>query len=1088
MPSSEAHFVAGFVWKWKSLQFWRGNWAKIELVGHYNGSAGMSGSGERTLTVSLGKENEMRIGPPMARSTFFPFASLGLFAAAGLLLPSAASATSKSVYTEMPTDPVAQIVKGVGDGLADDTEALQTAIDQAAKNITGGIVFIPSGRYRLSRSLLVPPAIRLFGVGPTRPVLLLADNTVGFQKGVASMVVFTGGDQYGAGRVPVPVPTVVSPPKEVRDANSATFYTAMSNVDFEIGRGNPAAAAVRMRTAQHSFLSHIDFHLGGGFAAIYQAGNECEDLHFFGGRYGIVSEKTSPAWQFTIVDSSFEGQSDAAIREHEVGLTLVNTTISQTPIGVEIDRGYGDWLWGKQVRFQRIAKAAVIISNEGNAYTQIGFEDAVAQEVPVFARFRDSGKTVDAPSAIYRVSAFNYGLIVSGLGTTGAYATHFKVQPLTAMPALAHGAIPELPPVSAWVNVHGLGAVGDGSTDDTVAIQRAIDANQVVYFPTGFYVVRDAIRLRPNSVLIALHPSLTQLVIPDNTVTYQGIGRPKALLESAAGGNAIVSGIGLSTGDFNPRAVALLWTAGAESLVDDVKIQGGHGTLLANGAPFDPYESNRPKNKVDPQSQWDRQYASILVTDGGGGTFADIWTPNTVAQAGFYVSNTTTPGHVYELSAEHHVRAEIVLDHVANWEFLAPQTEEEARESPDAVSLEVRNSHDILFANYHGYRVTRTLKPADSAVKLYNSGDIRFRNVHVNGESGYAECNNDGCGTYLRASKFPFENSIEDVTHKLQLREREFAKLDIPSKMVAARPTPRPSGLTGTAVEKLAEGFFSISGGAVDSRGRLYFVEHRFQRIYRWSEAEGLAIVNDLPLDPVNLFFDKSGNLLVLSSNGPEGTVYSFAPDRPSDISVIPATPTADRPGAATVLPVLFWNNGEFRDQLDPQTYTFTTLAEMFTRDMAIGKLKEYVSPDGSVVLPAFPTSQQGPTTHLGWRFSDVLDTYGFLSAKLGEHILISNGSEDRVYRGVVGRGGSVTDLIPLTNRGGESVAADPDGRLFVANGQVFVYSADGQELGHIDVPERPLQLLFGGPDRRTLYILAHHALFRFRLGVRRPP
>ena len=47
-----------------------------------------------------------------------------------------------------------------------------------------------------------------------------------------------------------------------------------------------------------------------------------------------------------------------------------------------------------------------------------------------------------------------------------------------------------------------------------------------------------------------------------------------------------------------------------------------------------------------------------------GGTFADIWTPDTFAQAGLYISDTSTPGHVYELSAEHHVRTEVKLDHV----------------------------------------------------------------------------------------------------------------------------------------------------------------------------------------------------------------------------------------------------------------------------------------------------------------------------------------------------------------------------------------------------------------------------------------
>ena len=43
------------------------------------------------------------------------------------------------------------------------------------------------------------------------------------------------------------------------------------------------------------------------------------------------------------------------------------------------------------------------------------------------------------------------------------------------------------------------------------------------------------------------------------------------------------------------------------------------------------------------------------------------------------------------------------------------------------------------------------------------------------------------------------------------------------------------------------------------------------------------------------------------------------------------------------------------------------------------------------------------------------------------------------------------------------------------------IYTAEGKEAGRIDVPARPLQLLFGGPDRRTLFILTHHALYSAR-------
>ena len=293
-----------------------------------------------------------------------------------------------------PSDPRAVTVKGKGDGKADDTDAIQHALDEAAEH--GGVVFLPSGRYKISRSILIWPAVRFFGTGRTRPVLVLADNTPGFQKGVGSMVVFTGArrgviahndmGRVEVTRVPFPPPTVVPFDPKIADANPNTFYSAMSNVDIEIGAGNPAATGVRFRVAQHSFLSNMDFKLGSGFAGIYQAGNVVHNLHFHGGRYGIVTEKTSPAWQFTAVDCTFDGQRSAAIREHEADLTLVNVAIRDVPVGIDIDRGYGDSLFGKDVRFENVRQAAIVISNENNVFTQIGFANALARNTPVFAQ------------------------------------------------------------------------------------------------------------------------------------------------------------------------------------------------------------------------------------------------------------------------------------------------------------------------------------------------------------------------------------------------------------------------------------------------------------------------------------------------------------------------------------------------------------------------------------------------------------------------------------------------------------------------------------------------------------------------------
>jgi len=280
-------------------------------------------------------------------------------------------------------------------------------------------------------------------------------------------------------------------------------------------------------------------------------------------------------------------------------------------------------------------------------------------------------------------------------------------------------------------------------------------------------------------------------------------------------------------------------------------------------------------------------------------------------------------------------------------------------------------------------------------------------------------------------------------------------------------------------VEKLEDGFYSISGAAVDGRGKLYFVDKHQQRIYGWSRTEGLSIERDNPTDPVNLAFDNSGNLLVLSSLGAEGTLYTFKPDSPATaLTVIPPTPVAAHPGATALLPGNYWNNGEFKDQLDPKTYRYTTLSEMFARDMAAPKTKEYVSPDGNLFLPASRTFSQGPPDGTGWRFSDNLQTYGFVAAKPGSRVFVSNESEGRTYGGLVGGDGRVTDLKLFANRGGESVAVAANGNVYIANSQVLVYAPDGKQIGQIDVPERPLQILFGGVDRRTLFILTHHALY----------
>ena len=84
---------------------------------------------------------------------------------------------AKAVYLTSDNFPVK------ADGVADDTNSIQQAINRVQETQGQGIVFVPSGRYRLTKTIYIWPGIRVIGYGATRPAFVLGANTTGFQKG-----------------------------------------------------------------------------------------------------------------------------------------------------------------------------------------------------------------------------------------------------------------------------------------------------------------------------------------------------------------------------------------------------------------------------------------------------------------------------------------------------------------------------------------------------------------------------------------------------------------------------------------------------------------------------------------------------------------------------------------------------------------------------------------------------------------------------------------------------------------------------------------------------------------------------------------
>jgi hypothetical protein len=939
-----------------------------------------------------------------------------------------------------------------GDGVADDSDVIQQAINKVQETTNQGILFIPAGRYRLTKTIYIWPGVRLIGFGTTRPVFVLGPNTPGFQQSPSYMVFFAGFRPGSARASQAPggrnLPPANSTPP---DASPGTFYSAMSNIDMEIQDGNPGAVGVRAHYAQHCFLAHMDFHIGSGVAGIHDGGNVAEDVHFYGGQYGIWTRKPSPGWQFTLIDATFEGQREAAIREHEAGLTLIRPQFKNVPTAISIDPKYSDELWVKDARMENINGPAVVISNENSARTEINMENVVCNKVPVFVSYRESGKQFAGRGTAYAVKTFSHGLHYDDIGSNAAIRDIYETAALSALPGPTKSDIPGLPPMNTWANIRSFGAVGDGVADDTDAFRKAITAQRTIYLPSGQYRVTDTITLKPDTVLIGLHPSVTRILLADSTPAFQGVGSPKALLETPQHGTNIVTGIGLYTNGINPRAVAAKWMAGSDSLMNDVRFLGGHGTVEPGATVEENFKlwqqiyNNTHTSDSDIKRRWDGQYPSLWVTNGGGGTFLDIWTPSTFAQAGLYVSNTSTPGRVYELSSEHHVRNEVVLDHVSNWQIYALQTEEERGEGGFALPLEIRNSSNISVANLHMYRVVSSYQPFPYAIKVMDSKNIQFRNVH---------CYSD--------SKVSFDNVLYDATNDVELRQRELAWLDLSGNPPKTLPEARsPVLAAGAKIQKATGGFFSISGGAIDAAGNLYFVDAKWQTIYRWSPTgHKLSIVRDNPTDPVELAFDKADNLMVISYAG-DGTIYSFKPDAPNDdVTLLKAEPAVPRPGMTPILPVDYWQNEN--DLLQAQSGK---------------KPYQFVSPDGTVFIPASEKFVSGKL-YYGSKLDDELRAFGMTPVVQGQPFYLTDASEEKTYVGNVGVDGSISSLKLFTQQGGEGLAVDERGNVYIAAGQVFVYNSSGELIDTVEVPERPLQLLFGGSDRKTLFILARSSLY----------
>ncbi len=965
------------------------------------------------------------------------------------------SLNAQSAYNQKPDDPealyfTAESFEIKADGKHDVSEKLQFAINKLKTEKNYGVLFIPEGKYLISKTIYVPKAIRIIGYGENRPEFILGKNTTGYQDENNYMFWFTN--------------SLVEEDQQPGDAGAGTFYSAISNVDFRIEKGNPKAIALRTHFAQHSFVSHCTFFIGEGYAGIYDLGNEIEDLKFYGGEYGISSGRTSPGWPMMMIDLYFEGQRKAAVTSRNTGMAIVSMHVKDAPVAVELQHGVSDRLFMEDCLFENVKKG-VLIGVEKEAASQVNLLNISCSNVDVPVHFSPSGTSIEGKGKKYLIKDFVYGLGMDDMADDSHYKIVSDIVGVDFVPGKLEKHIPDLPSMDTWANVKDFGARGDGKTDDTRAFKEAIASHKVIYLPAGWYRVSETLKLNKGSVLVGLHPYATQIMLDESEARFSGFGSPVPVLESSEGGDDIINGIGINTGAYNYRAVGLKWMASEHSMINDVKFIGGHGNISKPGE--NTYRRRREQKISSPTEPvyargmdlaWDIQYWSLWVTNNGGGILKDIWTANTYASAGLYINNTSTPGKVYAMSLEHHVRQEARLNKVANWNFYAFQFEEEGREGKKAQTLDISNCSNLLFANFWMYRVIRVNTPRPWGVKVSNSTHLDFRNMR----------------SWTQVLQLP-ERTIFDMDKGLIVYPGDFARVKITGQEKHGK-----NHSSDDIAEKLGFGYEFATGATSDSKGNVYFCETQQKRVYKWSaETQSISIYADYPFKPLSLAVDTRDNLLVICRYDPQpgfehkeplNTIetlpdnnpnysgwgnggwaclaYAINPHKADDMQVLKLVKTSEVKNIARVIhPTHRWR-GDFEE-------VASALAET-----------SFIAPDGVTIIPN--------TFDLG-RSAQLMG----VAPNQSDPVYVSHEDPKITYRFQVDDRGRLSDMSKFISHGEYSNLTDSQGNLYLAEGQILVFDNQGNEIKRITLDERIQSMTWGDTDKNALFVTTSKAFYR---------
>ncbi len=372
-----------------------------------------------------------------------------------------------------------------GDGVSDDSDAIQKAFDDhLAQN---RIIYLPDGVYLVSHQIEWGPSRRLHpgakidgrgdqqqrltilqGQSRDRTIIRLQDHCPEFQdSGIQPK-------EEDIGRPKVR--GVVMTGENV----AQHFRNAVRNLTVDIGHGNPGAAGVQFNASNQGCMHAVKIVSGDGAGGIGldlgftgDAGPAvARHIEVIGFDYGVWSSSLN---SFTLWDITLKGQRKAGIRcPYEVTMLHRVRSDNRVPAlwtgnrwGSHVTLIDGDFIGGAP------DQPAILIDGKPSD------KHFFARNVHVAGYGQALKSTFDAKlDAKGDIDEYSYGPMTRAFPDC---VTKTLNLPIKDEPRVPWGDIRK-----DWANVVTFGAAGDHKTDDTAAVQKAIDSGaKVVYFPAG---------------------------------------------------------------------------------------------------------------------------------------------------------------------------------------------------------------------------------------------------------------------------------------------------------------------------------------------------------------------------------------------------------------------------------------------------------------------------------------------------------------------------------------------------------------------------------------------------------------------------